>query len=332
MATKYLDDTGLSYFWGKAKAFFQEKLVSGTNIKTINNESVLGSGNISISGGTAKTFYGECTDSGSTVAKTVTISNFTSSDLVTGVTITVKFSSNNTATSPTLNVSDTGAIAIKRYGTTAVGTSTNTSWNSGGICELTYDGTNWVLNDHLNTTYSTVTYSSSGLAPAAGGTSATYVVLRKTTGSANPGWGKITASYMSNVSSTPSASYIAQFDASKHMNSEDMSSADVTSFVEALTGNGESLIAKINGQTLTFGNLKMVYVSGTVASASQINLTYPSSFTSTPWLAIPFCAQGGFGASLTASVVACTNTYVTVYQYNNANVSANVGALVIGLV
>ena len=31
----------------------QANLVSGTNIKTINNESLLGSGNISISGGTA---------------------------------------------------------------------------------------------------------------------------------------------------------------------------------------------------------------------------------------------------------------------------------------
>ena len=30
----------------------QEILVSGTNIKTINNESILGSGNITISGGT----------------------------------------------------------------------------------------------------------------------------------------------------------------------------------------------------------------------------------------------------------------------------------------
>lgn len=48
MAKKYLDDTGMSYFWGKLKAYFQEKLVSGTNIKTINNTSVLGSGNIAL--------------------------------------------------------------------------------------------------------------------------------------------------------------------------------------------------------------------------------------------------------------------------------------------
>ena len=50
MAKKYLDNTGLTYLWGKLKAYFQPKLVSGTNIKTINNQSVLGSGNISISG------------------------------------------------------------------------------------------------------------------------------------------------------------------------------------------------------------------------------------------------------------------------------------------
>ena len=48
---KYLDATGLAYLWGKAKAAFQAKLVSGTNIKTINNQSLLGSGNISIGGG-----------------------------------------------------------------------------------------------------------------------------------------------------------------------------------------------------------------------------------------------------------------------------------------
>lgn len=37
------------------KNWFQEKLVSGTNIKTINNQSVLGSGNINISGGSSVT-------------------------------------------------------------------------------------------------------------------------------------------------------------------------------------------------------------------------------------------------------------------------------------
>ncbi len=52
MANKYyLDKNGLAYFWNKIKARLsgkQDTLVSGTNIKTLNNTSLLGSGNISI--------------------------------------------------------------------------------------------------------------------------------------------------------------------------------------------------------------------------------------------------------------------------------------------
>lgn len=49
----YLDKAGLTYLWGKIKTLLsnkQDKLVSGTNIKTVNGESLIGSGNISISG------------------------------------------------------------------------------------------------------------------------------------------------------------------------------------------------------------------------------------------------------------------------------------------
>ena len=51
---KYLDKDGLTYYDGKIKAVVgkkQDKLVSGQNIKTINGQSVLGSGDIPISGG-----------------------------------------------------------------------------------------------------------------------------------------------------------------------------------------------------------------------------------------------------------------------------------------
>lgn len=50
MSKEYLDKAGLTYLWSKLKAYFQVKLVSGTNIKTVNNNSLLGSGNISITG------------------------------------------------------------------------------------------------------------------------------------------------------------------------------------------------------------------------------------------------------------------------------------------
>lgn len=43
----YLDTHGLNTFWTKLKGRFQDKLVSGTNIKTVNSQSLLGSGDIS---------------------------------------------------------------------------------------------------------------------------------------------------------------------------------------------------------------------------------------------------------------------------------------------
>ena len=52
---KFADATGITELWSKVKSYIssaisgkQDTLVSGTNIKTINNESVLGSGNITV--------------------------------------------------------------------------------------------------------------------------------------------------------------------------------------------------------------------------------------------------------------------------------------------
>lgn len=52
MSKKVLDYNGLQYFWSKLKLLLggkQDTLVSGTNIKTINNQSILGSGNLNVS-------------------------------------------------------------------------------------------------------------------------------------------------------------------------------------------------------------------------------------------------------------------------------------------
>lgn len=51
MAKKILDLDGLTRYDGKIKQVIgtkQDTLVSGTNIKTVNNTSILGSGNINI--------------------------------------------------------------------------------------------------------------------------------------------------------------------------------------------------------------------------------------------------------------------------------------------
>lgn len=45
----FLDGNGVTRLVTDLKNKFQEKLISGTNIKTVNNESILGSGNLSVS-------------------------------------------------------------------------------------------------------------------------------------------------------------------------------------------------------------------------------------------------------------------------------------------
>lgn len=62
---KYLDETGLARVWGKIKTLLnnkQDTLVSGTNLKTINNQSLLGSGNINIQGGGGSTDWADITN------------------------------------------------------------------------------------------------------------------------------------------------------------------------------------------------------------------------------------------------------------------------------
>ena len=98
-------------------------------------------------------YYGVCSTAAATAAKTVTVDS--SFKLVTGVSVTVKFSDKNSASNPTLNVNSTGAKPLYRYGTTVVSTSTTSSgWIAGSVQTFTYDGTGWVRDYWNNTTYS----------------------------------------------------------------------------------------------------------------------------------------------------------------------------------
>lgn len=84
--------------------------------------------------------YGVCSTAAATAAKTVTVDFSGTLSLFTGLIVRVKFSNSNSAVSPTLNVSGTGAKAIKSYGTTAAST-----WIAGQVIEFVYDGTNWLM-------------------------------------------------------------------------------------------------------------------------------------------------------------------------------------------
>ena len=81
--TKYLNGTGLSEVWTNTKNYIasqllgkQDTLVSGTNIKTVNNQSLLGSGNISF---TPPTFtYDSSTETLTVSNTTATVFNYDS--------------------------------------------------------------------------------------------------------------------------------------------------------------------------------------------------------------------------------------------------------------
>ncbi len=96
--------------------------------------------------------YAECTTQGNVAAKTVSISNFR---LVIGARIVVKFNSSHTSTEgATLNVSNTGAKPIIKFGARSffhngvisyAPITSSKSWSALESLELVYDGTNWVI-------------------------------------------------------------------------------------------------------------------------------------------------------------------------------------------
>lgn len=87
-------------------------------------------------------YYGTCPTAAGTAAKVVTLDSEVFS-LSAGTMIAVRFDNANTVT-PTLNVNGTGAVAVKSYGTTAVGTTPTGSWHAGEVVNFVYDGSYWM--------------------------------------------------------------------------------------------------------------------------------------------------------------------------------------------
>lgn len=113
-------------------------------------------GTVSSSGGAI--LYGVCDTAAETVNKTVSIPDVT--ELVTGLTIQVKFTNTNSATNPTLQVNSLTAKPMYLYGTTVFSTTAaTTGWNAGSVVQLTYDGTGWIRDQGYNTnnTYTSMT-------------------------------------------------------------------------------------------------------------------------------------------------------------------------------
>lgn len=92
---------------------------------------------------TGSTWYGTCSTSASTTAKSVTLArgtlNFTA-----GAKIAVKFTYNNTASAPTLTVNST-TKNIKYIDADGNVSTPLIWWSAGDVVEFTYDGTQWLM-------------------------------------------------------------------------------------------------------------------------------------------------------------------------------------------
>ena len=97
-----------------------------------------------------------CDTAANVVGKVATIVSGSLTSLHVGDQAIVKFTNTNTASNPTLKIGNTDAKAIKRYGTTAPGTTNATSWTAGTTFICVYDGTNWMLVSWVNTAYSEI--------------------------------------------------------------------------------------------------------------------------------------------------------------------------------
>ena len=91
------------------------------------------------------TLYGTCETLDSVAQKVVVLPNF--DELLTGVTIHVKFSHTNSASNASLNVNGTGSKLIDRYGSISPGNTEDTSWQDDSVVSFTYDGTYWIINN-----------------------------------------------------------------------------------------------------------------------------------------------------------------------------------------
>lgn len=127
----FLNNEGVQYLWTKIKTYVDSKI--GTADKLTTARALDG---VLFDGSASRHHYGTCSTSGSTAAKTCSITGFS---LVTGARVIVRFSYANTASSPTLNVSSTGAKAIYYKGS-AIPVSYIKKYT---VLELVYDGSYW---------------------------------------------------------------------------------------------------------------------------------------------------------------------------------------------
>lgn len=279
----------------------QDELVSGTNIRTINGTSVLGSGDIEIATGDPKNvWYGTCSTGATTQAKVATTSsaNFA---LTAGNMVRIKFDNAQTYNgTATLNVDGTGAKDIARVGTTKT---TRYYWVAGEVVDFVYDGTNFVMSAKgtATTTYygltklsSSTSSTSTALAATPSAVKTAYDLangkqdalvsgtnIKTINGNSVLGSGDLVVGGSVTSTDVPTADTISEFDSSAQMNSTDMSAQDVSDFVDGLNVSGLTAVDYVVAQGSGYGGTYRKWNSG--KCELWISVSANSGLTTSLW-------------------------------------------------
>lgn len=256
----------------------QEVLTSGTNIKTINNTSILGSGNISTPA--KNVWYGTCSTSASIQQKAVTTlsGDFTLDE---GNILLVEFASSNSYDgTATLSVDELTAEAIYVNGSPT----NDHRWRAGEVVIFVYDGYHFNLIEQ-----GMATTSYYGITKLSSSTSSTSELI-----AATPKAVKVAYDEATDATATPTASKKSKFDSDAHMNSTDMTAQDVSDFVDGLnvSGAGEQIQTR-----------KLLWTN-TTATASLAGQTIPLNLSEYDHVEVWFF-QGGDMDALVPNPVKC---------------------------
>lgn len=121
---------------------------AGTNTRQLATTAFVQEAIAGISGGSGKAYIGTCDTAQGVPTKVVACTDFV---LETGAVIYVKFTNAHVISALSLNVNDTGAVAVTNAGEAG---GMGALWKAGAVVEFVYDGTNWVMMDHVKATTS----------------------------------------------------------------------------------------------------------------------------------------------------------------------------------
>ena len=214
---------------------------------------------VDFDGTKAITHYGTCSTAAATAVKVVQCDGF---KLAAGSRIAVKFSHSNTSASPTLNVNNTGAKRLCKYGTFYVGN----DWHDDEVVEFVYDGTQYQM---VGTKF-TVSYQDLEFKPYESTRSGNYFNVHAEK------YGRVVTLCVSSIIEFPSASFSSILDT---VTIPADFRPTTNQYVHGMGISGSSQVGNFRARINTDGTVTMVVPDARLAER-YFTITYMASYES----------------------------------------------------